>query len=205
MAAAVTAADLLAQEDPEPRVKASRRRRTHKGRFIKQGYNRSEREDTRREAARLFLSGITLDSHLGQRTETPTQRTLSAATPATAPLRDERLERSPLSDALLSSAVKRDLQFQFDAQAAGPVPSWLAVLQAASSGSDHSRPHQRNAPRFDSPRLNRTKRLQHSKKHSMGAIDTSNLPPRSAWALHSYAADPENKRWSLCSPSGSSS
>lgn len=42
------------------------RRRRRKGRFIKQGYHRSEREDARRVAARAFLSGITLDSHLQQ-------------------------------------------------------------------------------------------------------------------------------------------
>ncbi len=40
------------------------RRRRKKGRFIKQGYHRSEREDARRVAARTFLSSITLDSHL---------------------------------------------------------------------------------------------------------------------------------------------
>ncbi len=40
------------------------RRRRKKGRFIKQGYHRSEREDARRVAARAFLSSITLDCHV---------------------------------------------------------------------------------------------------------------------------------------------
>lgn len=192
---AAAAEETLCQETSEPRERATRRRRTHKGRFIRQGYNRSEREDARREAARVFLSGITLDGHLRQRTETPTQRALAAATPSATPLKDERLEGSPLSEALLSSGVKRDLQFQFETyspQSTGPVESLLAVLQAATTGSDHYRAQQRNMSRFDSPRLNRNKRLQHSIR---GTVDT-HLPPRSAWALHKYAVDPENKRCS---------
>lgn len=170
-------------------VKTTRRRHAHKGRIIKQGYNRSEREDTRREAARLFLSGITLDSHLGQRTETPTQRVLSAAA-TTTPTRDERLAGSPLADTVLSSAVKRDLQFEHQ-----PVgPAVLALLQSANASGDHSRLYQRNFSRFDSPRTSQRKRLAHTKKQSLGSVDTSHIPPRSAWALHNYAADPENKR-----------
>ena len=193
--AAVAAEEALYQETCEPRERVMRRHRTHKGRFIKQGYNRSEREDARREAARVFLSGITLDGHLRQRTETPTQRGLSTATPAATPLRDERLEGSPLSETLLGSAVKRDLQFDtYSSQSTGPLESLLALLQATTAGSDHSRPHQRNMPRFDSPRINRNKRLQHSMRHSLGAIDTSHFAPRSAYALQKYAVEPENKR-----------
>ena len=185
------ASELLVLEEPEPVAKTSRRRHAHKGRIIKQGYNRSEREDTRREAARLFLSGITLDSHSGQRTETPTQRVLSACT--TTPTRDERLEGSPLADTVLSSAVKRDLQFQFEPQLVRPTV--LALLQSANVSGDHSRLYQRNIGRFDSPRTSQRKKLAHTKKQSMGSVDTSHVPPRSAWALHNYAADPENKRW----------
>lgn len=40
------------------------RRRHRKGRFLKQGYHKSERDDARRVAARTFLSRIQLDSHL---------------------------------------------------------------------------------------------------------------------------------------------
>lgn len=41
--------------------KCSRKKRK-RNRFIKQGYHRSERDDTRRVAAKMFLSGIPLDS-----------------------------------------------------------------------------------------------------------------------------------------------
>ena len=47
-----------------PHTNSGRRRR--KNRFIKQGYHKSERDDARRVAARTFLSGIVLDSHLQQ-------------------------------------------------------------------------------------------------------------------------------------------
>lgn len=40
------------------------RRRHRKHRYIKQGYHKTERENSRRVEARKFLSGITLDSHL---------------------------------------------------------------------------------------------------------------------------------------------
>ena len=182
---AAVASELLDSEQ-QPVAKTTRRRHAHKGRIIKQGYNRSEREDTRREAARLFLSGITLDSHSGQRTETPTQRVLSAAT--TTPIRDERLDGSPLADTVLSSAVKRDLQFQFEPHG----PAVLALIQSANASGDHSRLYQRNFSRFDSPRTSQRKRLAHTRKQ--GSVDFSHIPPRSAWALHNYATDPENKR-----------
>ena len=48
----------------QPQNPIHSRRRRKKGRFIKQGYHKSERDDARRVAARAFLSGITLDSHL---------------------------------------------------------------------------------------------------------------------------------------------
>lgn len=50
-----------------PTTSTGRRRR--KNRFIKQGYHKSEREDARRVAARAFLSGIVLDSHLRQQNQ----------------------------------------------------------------------------------------------------------------------------------------
>ena len=40
------------------------RKRRKKSRYIKQGYHKSERDDSRRVTARSFLSGITRDSHL---------------------------------------------------------------------------------------------------------------------------------------------
>ena len=49
------------------------RKKKKKNRYLKQGYHRSERDDSRRVAARAFLSGITRDSHLRvQRTQAPT-------------------------------------------------------------------------------------------------------------------------------------
>ena len=53
--------------DLEVNLHQNLRRKRKKGRFIKQGYHRSERDDARRVAARAFLLGITLDSHLQQR------------------------------------------------------------------------------------------------------------------------------------------
>ena len=177
------------QEEPRPQAKATRRRHTHKGRIIKQGYNRLEREDARRETARLFLSGITLDSHSAQRTETPTQRSLAATT--TTPLGEERVDISLLAD---SSAVKCDLQLQFEAQSVS-VQTMLSMLQSTTAGGGG--PHQRSMTRFDSPRNSHrsNKRFQHLKKQSMASFDFShNLPPRSAYAFHKYATNPENKR-----------
>lgn len=49
------------------------RKRRKKSRFIKQGYHKSERDDSRRVAARSFLSGITRDSHLQNPGQVPAQ------------------------------------------------------------------------------------------------------------------------------------
>ena len=43
------------------------RKKRKKGRYIKQGYHKSERDDTRRVVARSFLSGITRDGHFQSR------------------------------------------------------------------------------------------------------------------------------------------
>ena len=49
------------------------RKKKKKNRYLKQGYHRSERDDSRRVAARAFLSGITRDSHLrAQQSQVPT-------------------------------------------------------------------------------------------------------------------------------------
>ena len=56
--------------DAEINLHQNPRRKRKKGRFIKQGYHRSERDDARRVLARAFLLGITLDSHLQQRAGT---------------------------------------------------------------------------------------------------------------------------------------
>ena len=58
----MAAVDAEASVQPQNPVHSRRKRK--KGRFIKQGYHKSERDDARRVAARAFLSGITLDSHL---------------------------------------------------------------------------------------------------------------------------------------------
>lgn len=52
-------------------------KRHRRGRILKQGYHKSERKDARREAARAFLSGITLDTNrsftvLSPRSQLPT-------------------------------------------------------------------------------------------------------------------------------------
>lgn len=52
-----------AETSVQPQNATHSRRKRKKGRFIKQGYHKSERDDARRVAARAFLSGITLDSH----------------------------------------------------------------------------------------------------------------------------------------------
>lgn len=45
------------------------RKKRKKGRIIQKGYHKSEREDARRVAAKAFLSGIFLDSHLQPQTQ----------------------------------------------------------------------------------------------------------------------------------------
>ena len=58
----MAAVDAEASIQPQNPIHSRRKRK--KGRFIKQGYHKSERDDARRVVARAFLSGITLDSHL---------------------------------------------------------------------------------------------------------------------------------------------
>ena len=56
---------IMAEPDP-PQVQHSSylRKKRKKSRYLKQGCHKSERDDSRRVAARAFLSGITRDSHL---------------------------------------------------------------------------------------------------------------------------------------------
>ena len=57
----------------QPQDSAHLRKKKKKNRYLKQGYHKSERDDSRRVAARAFLSGITRDSHLrAQQSQAPT-------------------------------------------------------------------------------------------------------------------------------------
>ena len=184
---------MAAEVDPangakQVEVPCSSKRYRH-GRFLKQGYHKSERSDARREAARLFLSGITLDKNRSFNVLTPRSQL-----PTVALTQEEALSSAgnPLGGTMEGNTPLKSDQLQFQSTSNSPffLESASAIPLSGVQAQDRS---------IESPRLGK-RRKSFKKKLSFEALSEAALPgTRSLAVLRDYSRDPANRRYATIS------
>lgn len=122
------------------------RRKNRKHRYRKQGYHKTERENSRRVEARNFLSGITLDSHCRLPAETQEQDTVilqmaSQQSGVTSSVEDGLMSSSDLllSEKLLHSENLHDMASDlFELYSSHHSPVKMALSKSQDQGFDSS-------------------------------------------------------------------
>lgn len=147
------------------------RRRKKKSRYIKQGYHKSERDDSRRVAARSFLSGITRDSHLQNLGQVTAQDEGSTGNLFIATTLSRKLSIGP------SGLIER-----------APSPPSTPVLEARYFSSPTSK--LLHDVSLESPKRTPTKHILLAGTRSLDHVTESYLSgPRSSISLHTEQSE----------------
>ena len=161
-------------------------KRYRRGRFLKQGYHKSERSDARREAARLFLSGITLDKNRSFTVLTPRSQL-----PTVALTQEEALSSAGNA---LGSVIEGNTPLKLDhlQMQSTSNPSFFPESVSAIPLSGGVQTQDRC---IDSPRLGKRRKSFRKKLSFDSYSETAMLGARSLVALWDYSRDPANRRY----------